>query len=109
MVKVYPTDKDGNRIGPDVLRETLLWETMLKIKNLRWKLSEDQLRSKSKDAIQAESEITDNPSTEFKANEAIKNINRLDNIEVIQEYVKGDDRKSVINAADRRINKIEKT
>jgi len=64
MVTAIPIDINGDQIGPASFFSDHQWSTMAKMKNLRWKQTED----KPKKAIELISKIPKNDLVKWKTN-----------------------------------------
>ena len=52
-MKIYPTDKDGNRIGSDREVSKERWEIMKKMKNLRWAEAQDLKKMTKRELVES--------------------------------------------------------
>lgn len=120
MIRVHQIDEKGERIEEDVEMDMKQWERLKRQKNLRWKESDEQRPSQTKqepkpadpnektDGEKAVMEIGGKPSNDFSYTEALAYIERLETVGAVEHFTRKDTtRNKVTEAKNKRIELIQ--
>ena len=118
MIKIYPIDAEGERIGEDRDMGVAQWERMQKIPecNLRFRKSDEQRPSQQDkpvdvngktDGEKALLEIGGKPSVDLGASDAINYLYRLESTDAVERFAgKESTRTTVVQAREVRVSEL---